>query len=557
MDYIIIELMQEFAFYRSDKCYYELLIAKYKDLSKCREKVIEDMLKGFDKQDNEWFINYIKNISLSNLGTFINKYNFVITLPILQDILNKVPRLDLELNKMFNNKEAITIEELEKCISDNNLLDLYVTYGLLKDYIIFDEGLDYENDENLKDVFYYDDITKDYLMEIRRTYKMHESNRELYLQKYAEYKKLLEKSNNYNEKEKIKDLVLKYRNLIVEANIPLVVSIAKHYHYRGLDLIDLCQIGSEGVIKALEKFDIDRGFKFSTYATFWIRRDIYQATVNLGSSIHIPYHNMSFYNKIHKVEEQLMMQNQREISAEEIAETLNMDKEIVESIIVDVRKVASLDDYFTANADDERDKYAIISDKSALFEDNVINKVYVEELIKKMNNSHYEFVIRMRYGINNGIDYRFIYPHTQKETANALGVTITRVQQIEKRALEVLFNIASGLKKEKNKSLNESKMPIYEGVLSPVKDSFFKKIVLNFSEEYKDVTILKLGINNGIMYDNETIAKILNIPLEVVDEKATKGINLFIKIILKYQATLIDKFGDLGKEADEILQLIR
>ena len=552
---IVEKLMQEFSFYKSDKSYYELILSKNKDKAYVRNIIISNMQKDLNNMDNTWFIKYIANLSLNEIGLFIHKYNFIITIPILKDIIDKDSNIEKSLDMFFKERKSITINELEKIVTDKNLLDIYITYGLLKGYILLEESMDYDKDSSIKEIYYSDNTTKNYLTIIRNLYNEHSDKKNLYIEQYFHYKDILLKTNDDKEKENTQKLVLKYRNLIVEAYMSMAVSIAKHYQHRGLELIDLCQIASEGIIKALEEFDITKGFQFSTYATYWIRNYVYKAVVNLGPVIRVTYKKVAIYNKVLNTSKELSQMYQRDVTPEEIAEELDIDINLVNSILQDIRKVSSINETPSWDSEDKQEISATISDDAALFEEDTIDKMYLEYLIKTLDNPRYELVIRMRYGIDNNTNACFKYPHTQEEVAKFLGVTRTRIYQIEQEALKKMLLASGEEKQDYSNKVNirgKSKM-----VKSPIKNKFFKDIVLSMPEDIRDVTNLYLGIKDGIMYDLKSIASVLNMDESEVKLKMKQGIDLFISSVEKYRFSFIEKFPDINKEADLILKLIK
>ena len=333
-----------------------------------------------------------------------------------------------ELIKIGKEKGFITYEELAKALKgldldSDNLDDLYNAFNENGIQIVSED--DETNGGGDADSILLDDntLTKD--LTINDPVRM-------YLKEIGQIKLL-----TLEEESQLADRILageqEAKNILAEANLRLVVSIAKRYVGRGMLFLDLIQEGNIGLMKAVDKFDVSKGYKFSTYATWWIRQAITRAIADQARTIRVPVHMVETINKLARVQRQLTLELNREPTEEELAKKMNTNVEKIREIYKISQDPVSLET--PIGEEDDSHLGDFIKDERSLspeeFATNEMLKDEISQVLLTLTERE-EKVVRLRFGLEDG------KPRTLEEVGQMFGVTRERIRQIEAKALRKL-----------------------------------------------------------------------------------------------------------------------
>ena len=332
-----------------------------------------------------------------------------------------------ELVKKGKEKVFITYEELANALKGleldaDNLDDLYNTFSE-NDIDIISEGDDSDDDGGDKLLLDDNALTKD--LTINDPVRM-------YLKEIGQIK-LLTLDEESVLADRISEGDEEAKNILAEANLRLVVSIAKRYVGRGMLFLDLIQEGNIGLMKAVDKFDVSKGYKFSTYATWWIRQAITRAIADQARTIRVPVHMVETINKLARIQRQLTLELNREPSEEELAKKMGTSVDKVREIYKISQDPVSLET--PIGEEDDSHLGDFIKDERNLspeeFATNEMLKDEISQVLETLTERE-EKVIRLRFGLEDG------KPRTLEEVGQMFGVTRERIRQIEAKALRKL-----------------------------------------------------------------------------------------------------------------------
>ena len=319
-------------------------------------------------------------------------------------------------------------EELKGLEIGSDLLDELYNALMENDISIISESyLDYGSDED--DGGYLEDILKD--NNIAKELTINDPVR-MYLKEIGKIS-LLSLAEETELSERIANGDEEAKNRLAESNLRLVVSIAKRYVGRGMLFLDLIQEGNIGLMKAVEKFDANKGYKFSTYATWWIRQAITRAIADQARTIRVPVHMVETINKLSRFQRQLTLELNREPTDEELAAKMGMSPEKIREVIKIAQDPVSLETPIGEEEDSHLGDF-VPDENNMSPEDFTIHEMLKEEIsdVLLTLTEREEQVLRLRFGLDDGSS------KTLEEVGQMFGVTRERIRQIEAKALRKL-----------------------------------------------------------------------------------------------------------------------
>lgn len=391
---------------------------------------------------------YVKKNQYISLAKISEIFDNNISDELLDDIVEYLDNEGVEITK--DSEEVPSEEELLTEIADDDfeafVEDLETDDELGELASAVDSEIKVSDFEDIVSVSYSaDDPVKMYLRDIGQIDLLTITQESEYARMYQESLMCQDKIDTYKKQgkqlsedelnelnEKI-ELGEEARKNLIESNLRLVVSIAKRYLGRGLPFLDLIQEGNMGLMKAVNKFDPTKGFKFSTYATWWIRQAITRAIADNARTIRIPVHMVETINKLVRTTRRLTQEKRREPTAEEIAAEMKISVEKVQQIQRIAQEPMSFD--ATVGEDDDSSLGDFIDDKETLnpleYTQNMIYREEIEKVLQTLTPRE-EKVIRLRYGLDDN------RPRTLEEVGKEFGVTRERIRQIEAKAIRRL-----------------------------------------------------------------------------------------------------------------------
>lgn len=452
-----------------------------------------------EKNINEIIVNWEKEIT-SKQNT-LYKYN-ELTIKELEEIISKSKIVNEFLQKFI--KKAMTEDEIIKKYGED-CSTVLVSYALINNLLNEPVIVDDEAMMNTSD------SEKLYWQDIKRLESFTQEKTIEYLAKYTECLKKAQESSNKEEKEKYEKKAIFYRNSIVEGNMRLVISAIKRYHPQGMQFLDLVNEGNIGLIKAVEKFEINRGYKFSTYAYASIRRNVTRAIADKSRVVRQPVHFTELSYHVNKAREEFYNKYHREATVEDLEKMLDgitVDR-IRDVFTLDVEPV-SLDSKVHNQDEDENATLGnFIASKEKSPEELVFrsdNKQQVREMLTVLTERE-KYVIEERWGLNSG------RAKTLEEVGEELSVTRERIRQIEVKALRKLRGFAKSSVSEyiNNNSASFNVDNMYSGkklinILGYTYPDFeIYKSRLDKSTKIYEILLLLFGKNFNEVYTSELV----------------------------------------------------
>ena len=551
------KLSREFSFYNSDINYYKKIINSNSNLKECIKIIIKDIKRNL-KQGNG---SFIRLDNLEEILSVFEKYNIVIDIDIMSNLV-KNPNF---LNNIFQEKKRITDKDIDSVSTNELVRDFLTTYAL---------SLGKYQEEIDENIYISTDEIRDYLREIGKIPML-------------QHEEILYLYQNINESNK-DDTYKK----VVEANLRLVVSVAKKYQGRGLSFFDLIQEGNIGLMKAAKKYDYNKGFHFSTYASYWIRQGITRAIADQGRTIRIPVHAHERLAKMVAIKNKLLANLGRVPTPEELADAMNTDVSEIKKIDDFAQVSINLEDLVSNEEGDEVTKGDYIADEDVNIEEDVTTSWMIDYLSKTLHNldSRSEHVLRMRFGIQDKQNPNPLYEttHTLEEVGKLYNVTRERIRQIESKALrklsankglqEYYFNLSKPTKhfydnfenvdiSEINKIINKLTIDEQRAIYSTFGSNLYElnnvdSYIYNLANRaiFKIKDLLKTSAkSNNEKNNKQTLQSILNASLEEMDIliRFMNKNNKLYQTIIKIFGSNLDKEVLINSVDVELINILR
>ena len=361
---------------------------------------MENSLKQLKKE-----LSNISNINRNDFIKLLNKYN-------IDDDL-KEELLD-NMDTYYEDDKEPTLEQLLSIENEKEEYD--------------------DKEEFVNDSKFTSDPVREYLKEIGSIEVWNPEEEFAFFTNFDRLNKKIRRTRKESKLEELYEERSRLKNIAVEHNLKLVVSIAKKYVGKGLEILDLIQEGNLGLMKAIDKFDVTKGYKFSTYATWWIRQAVTRSIADKSRTIRIPVHMNEQINKMARTERQLFQELHREPKIEEIAKRMNVPTER----ILEMKKVSQTPSSLyspISNEDDNAQLIDFIEDSDGPTTDLIVEKKFLREDLEKLMGTLTERekrILRLRFGFD--LDD----PQTLEEVGNEYKLTRERIRQIEGKALRKL-----------------------------------------------------------------------------------------------------------------------
>lgn len=427
----IIEILRtKYSVYNNNYDYYSMIVSSLRDSEYETKKekafwlVSKNIKDSWVKGEIDWFIDFVQSKTQNDnwsmqvfldIAEIVESYDLMLNPEIMNMLIEKCSSFEELIVKILEDIPKVTENNIRKRLKNSIMVSIVWLYAIVKSLL--------EDDEEKDDYLEYDSIYS-------------EDTIKMLLNEISKYPLLTkEEEQDLGRKMSLGDE--EARAKFIESNLRLVLSIAKRYIGRGLELLDIYQYGCEGLITAVDKFDYTKGYKFSTYATWWIRQAIIRAFEYYGKAIRIPVHRHELIWKINKMQQELTFTMGREPTIKELAEKLNVEEDVINDVLRANQDLISLNNYVNDEADSTLEDFipdeATLSPEEELISNDL--KKSISESLRYLSEKE-EIMIRMRFGIQTEQpDERFIRKHTFEEIGSELSVSRERVHQVIVKAL--------------------------------------------------------------------------------------------------------------------------